>query len=102
MHNLREYGPHKATEARRGYGDLFWGALQDILYIKFKLPIFKLTAQPCPTHGPGRHNCMPCASLTPLDGARSAFMRFPMPQNRENRAISSQIGQIPQKRLRNG
>ena len=32
-------------------------------------PIFKLTAQPGPAHGPGRHKCTPCASLRPPDGA---------------------------------
>ena len=32
MYNLREYGPHKAAEARRGYGDLSRDALQDILF----------------------------------------------------------------------
>jgi hypothetical protein len=30
--HLREYGPHKAAEARRGYGDLSRDALQDILF----------------------------------------------------------------------
>ena len=32
MYHLREYGPHKAAEARRGYGDLSRDALQDILF----------------------------------------------------------------------
>jgi hypothetical protein len=32
MYHLREYGPHKAVEPRRGYGDLSLDALHDILF----------------------------------------------------------------------
>jgi hypothetical protein len=47
-------------------------------------PTFKTVPPPGPTHGPGWHKRMPCASLTPSDGTQGVFRGSPMPQNRGN------------------
>ena len=44
-------------------------------------PTFKTMPPPGPTHGPGWHKCIPCASLTPSDGTQCVFRGSPMPQN---------------------
>jgi hypothetical protein len=72
------------------------------LYGGIMAPTFKTEAPPGPAHGPGRHKCASCASLTPSDGTQGVFRGSPRPQNRGNRVKIRQKGKIDENRSENG
>jgi hypothetical protein len=92
---VRCIGVKQYTHAKHNYSCRLCLRLYDRRYLQIQLlnlcggidimtPPFKTMPPPGPTHGPGWHKCMPCASLTPLDGTQGVFRGSPMPQNRGN------------------
>jgi hypothetical protein len=67
-------------------------------------PTLKTMPPPGPTHGPGWHKCMPCASLTPSDGTQGVFRGLPwlkIGKLGQNRSKSIKIAPKPaEKRLK--